>query len=100
MIYNDLGFKHVRDNQPSIWWSRGEKKVISDTLLRQRGYDQLFKTNYGKGTSNHDLMLEHSWRPVYDCGQSSYEFLQKKGRLSCPYINTLTAVINGQPAVF
>lgn len=73
-VYKNLGFKHVRDNQPSIWWSRGEKKVISDTLLRQRGYDQLFKTHYGKGTSNHDLMLQHHWRPVYDCGQGVYEW--------------------------
>ena len=25
---------------------------IIDNLLRQRGFDQLFGTNYGKGTSN------------------------------------------------
>lgn len=69
-----IGFKHVRNNAPNIWRCRGEKKVISNTLLNQRGYDQLFGTNYGKGTSNHDLMMQHHWRPVYDCGQGVYEW--------------------------
>lgn len=75
-VYEKLGFKHVRNNAPNIWWCRGEKKVISDTLLNQRGYDQLFGTNYGKGTSNHDLMMEHYWRPIYDCGQAVYEWIK------------------------
>lgn len=74
-VYERLGFKHVRNNAPNIWWCRGEKKVISNTLLNQRGYDQLFGTDYGKGTSNHDLMMEHHWRPVYDCGQGVYEWI-------------------------
>lgn len=74
-VYEELGFKHIRNNAPNIWWCRGEKKVISNTLLNQRGYDQLFGTNYGKGTSNHDLMMEHHWRPVYDCGQGVYEWI-------------------------
>lgn len=74
-VYKKLGFKHVRNNAPNIWWCRGEKKVISNTLLNQRGYDQLFGTDYGKGTSNHDLMMEHHWRPVYDCGQGVYEWI-------------------------
>ncbi len=75
-VYTKLGFRHLRDNDPGIWWSRGEKKVISDVLLRQRGYDQLFGTNYGKGASNEQLMLEHHWRPVYDCGQAVYTYLK------------------------
>ena len=74
-VYERLGFKHVRNNAPNIWWCRGEKKVISNTLLNQRGYDQLFGTDYGKGTSNHDLMMKHHWRPVYDCGQGVYEWI-------------------------
>nr|DAX73793.1 MAG TPA: Protein of unknown function (DUF2812) [Caudoviricetes sp.] len=34
-----------------------------------RGFDQLFGTMYGKGTSNEELMLEYGWKPIYDCGQ-------------------------------
>ena len=38
----------------------------------QRGYDQLFKTNYGKGSSNEELMKLHGFVEIYDCGQSTY----------------------------
>ena len=45
---------------------------ITDNLLRQRGYDQLFGTSYGKGTSNRQLMLENNFIEIYDAGQSIY----------------------------
>lgn len=72
-VYEKLGmcFKHVSD--PSIHWSNYSKQ-ISDNLLRARGYDQLFNTSYGKGTSNEQLMLDHGWLPVYDCGQAVYVY--------------------------
>lgn len=28
-----------------------------------------FGTDFGKGTSNNELMVQHGWRSVYDCGQ-------------------------------
>ena len=40
----------------------------------QRGYDQLFGTSYGKGTSNRDLMIQNGWREVYDCGQITWVY--------------------------
>lgn len=67
-VYNRLGFKQKGNPKPSKHWSRGEEHV-TDNLLRQRGYDQLFNANYGKGTSNEQLMLENGWLPIYDCGQ-------------------------------
>lgn len=70
-IYTVLGFQHLRNNTPGKWWSKSGR-VISDALLRQRGYDQLFHTNYGKGTSNEELMIKNWWLPVYDCGQAVY----------------------------
>lgn len=57
--------------EPNKIWSNKDK-YITNNLLLQRGYDQLFHTNYGKGTSNEQLMLENGWLPVYDCGQSVY----------------------------
>lgn len=62
-----------RNTAPTKVWSKWDSK-ITDSLLRQRGYDQLFGTDYGKGTSNEALMLEHGWLPVYDCGQAVYEW--------------------------
>lgn len=73
-VYTKLGFKFVKLNYPSKIWSKGSKK-ITDSLLRQRGFDQLFKTNYGKGTSNEQLMLDNYWLPVYDCGQKVFEYI-------------------------
>lgn len=67
-VYYELGMELDHATEPSKIWSKSNVK-ITDNLLRQRGYDQLFGANYGKGTDNEKLMLEHSWLPVYDCGQ-------------------------------
>ena len=72
-VYKEIGMNLVRETPPQEVWSKGNKKITAN-LLRQRGYDQLFHTNYGKGTSNEQLMLENGWLPVYDCGQCVYEF--------------------------
>lgn len=70
-VYTRLGFKQKGSIVPSKHWCKGEQH-ITDNLLRQRGYDQLFSTNYGKGTSNEELMLENGWLPIYDCGQLTF----------------------------
>ena len=70
-VYIRLGFKLKAANKPQKIWSKGTAK-ITDNLLRQRGFDQLFNTNYGKGTSNEQLMLDAGWKPVFDCGQNTY----------------------------
>lgn len=70
-VYTQLGMKLDHATQPTCHWSKGAQHV-TDNLLRQRGYDQLFGTDYGKGTSNTELMISNGWRPVYDCGQSVY----------------------------
>ena len=70
-VYTRLGFKQNGKPKPSKHWSKGSEH-ITDNLLRQRGYDQLFNANYGKGTSNEELMLENGWLPIYDCGQLTF----------------------------
>ena len=72
-VYEKIGMKHLRNSPPQEIWSKGCEKITAN-LLRQRGYDQLFGTDYGKGTSNEQLMLENGWLPVYDCGQGVYVF--------------------------
>lgn len=73
-VYRKLGFKHIRTNAPGEVWSKKDQ-YITDSLLRQRGFDQLFGTNYGKGTSNEELILEAGWKSVYDCGQAVYGWI-------------------------
>ena len=46
-----------------MWLQDNGERHITDNLLRQRGFDQLFNTNYDKGTSNEELMLYYGlWR--------------------------------------
>ena len=74
-IYNILGFELLDYGKPSKhWYNPKTKKHITDNLLRQRGYDQLFKTNYGKGESNEKLMKSNGFVEIYDSGQSLYSY--------------------------
>lgn len=71
--YIKLGFELVSTGRPSKhWYNPKTQQHITDNLLRQRGFDQLFKTDYGKGTSNEALMLEAGFVEIYDCGQATY----------------------------
>ena len=72
-VYEKIGMQFVKTTQPQEIWSK-EHQSITANLLRSHGYDQLFGTHYGKGTSNERLMLENGWLPVYDCGQAVFVF--------------------------
>lgn len=78
-VYDTLGFKYVKTNSPrKHWYSKKEKRHITDGLLIRQGYDRLFKENHGKGTSNEELILSRGYLPVYDCGQATYIWENKK----------------------
>ena len=69
-VYEKLGFTLVSQTAPAKHWYNPKTKVhITDNFLRQRGFDQLHNANFGKGTSNEQLMLEHGYVEIYDCGQ-------------------------------
>lgn len=70
-VYTKIGMKYHHATPPQEIWSKRSDKITAN-LLRQRGFDQLFGTNYGKGTDNNELMIEHGWLPVYDCGQKVF----------------------------
>lgn len=73
-VYANIGMKFLRNTPPQEIWSDCNYGKITANLLRQRGFDQLFGTNYGKGTDNNELMIEHGWLPVYDCGQKVFVY--------------------------
>lgn len=73
-VYENIGMTYSHSTSPNKYWSDGSKKYVTNNLLIQRGYDQIFSTNFGKGTSNEELMISHGWLPVYDCGQKVYEW--------------------------
>lgn len=74
-IYEKLNMKLNHITNPNKLWSN-KHQMITNNLLLQRGYDQLFHTNFGKGTSNEQLMLEHGWLPIYDCGQKVFTWIK------------------------
>lgn len=72
-VYEKMGMTLKRITPPQEIWSKGDEKITAN-LLRARGYDQLFGTEFGKGTSNEELMLSAGYLPVYDCGMRVYVF--------------------------
>lgn len=71
--YHNLGFKLKEKPKPSCHWVNLKTgQHITDNFLRKNGFDHLFKTNYGKGTSNEELMLQHDFVKIYDVGQATY----------------------------
>lgn len=76
--YYKLGFTLIRTTKPTKhWYNIKTKQHITDNLLRQRGFDQLFGTNFGIGTSNDELMLNNDFVIVYDCGQATFVWKNK-----------------------
>ena len=78
VMYRNLGFDRKNFSFPSKHWYSIKSKIhITDNLLRQHGFDRLFHTSFGKGTSNADLMLQNKFVEIYDCGQYRWEWRQK-----------------------
>ena len=71
-VYRNIGMELKEATSPSKIWSKGKRYVTAATLAKN-GYDRIFKTSYGKGTNNEELMLENGWLPIYNCGQYVYE---------------------------
>lgn len=77
-VYKNIGFILSTKGVPTKhWYSSEENRHITSNLLRQMGYDQLFKENHGKGTSNEELIIQRGYLPIYDCGQDTYVWSQK-----------------------
>ena len=72
--YIKLGFKYQSTSIGKHWYNIKTEQHITDNLLRSQGFDRLFKTNYGKGSSNEQLMLENGFVEIYDAGQSTYVY--------------------------
>lgn len=82
-VYLKLGFTLKDRGKPSCHWysdnSSEKLQHITDNLLRQRGYDILFGANFGKGTSNEELIIDRGYVPIYDSGQNTYIYISNKG---------------------
>ena len=72
-VYETLGFRLKYISNPSKhWYGVKSYKHYTDNFIRQHGYDNIFGANYGKGTSNDELLIKNNYVPIYDCGQGTY----------------------------
>ena len=73
-LYGKLGFKLLDSKVSKHWYNLKTKQHVTDNLLNQRGFDQLFGTDFGKSFSNKELMLNNNFVEIYDAGQASYVY--------------------------
>lgn len=72
-IYEKLGFQPLKTIKPSKhWYNCKTNQHITDNLLRSNGFDRLFGGEFGKGSSNDDLMRFHGFVEIYDAGQKTF----------------------------
>ena len=72
-IYKKLGFQTLKTIKPSKhWYNCKTNQHITDNLLRSNGFDRLFGSEFGKGSSNEDLMRFHGFVEIYDAGQKTF----------------------------
>lgn len=71
-IYEKLGFQFIQSKPSRHWFHLKTKQHITDNMLRLKGFDNIFETNFGKGTSNDELMRQHNFIEIYDSGQTTY----------------------------
>lgn len=90
-IYEKLGFKENNSSGPSKHWYKVldseiilpkiPQSHITDNMLRMHGWSRIVGDyNYElaqKGDSNEELMIKSGYLPIYDCGQSRYEWFDK-----------------------
>ena len=73
-VYQKLNMTLESINISKHWYNIESKQHILYFSLNKVGFDNLFHTNYGKGTSNRELMLSHGFVEIYDAGQAKYVF--------------------------
>lgn len=67
-----------RKGTPSAhWYNPKTEQHFTDAYVNKLGVDKLLGTNYGKGTSNKDLMVNEGFVAIYDCGQSRFVWHKK-----------------------
>ena len=76
-VYSILGFKEERVNLPTYTWTK-HLEAINWKVVLDRGVDNLFGTNYGKGVNNDDLMINKlGYVRVYNAGTKVYVYENK-----------------------
>ena len=80
-LYKALGFEFSRLTRPSYYWVRftDSSEYYSWNLILSKGVDAVLQTDYGKGRSNIELMLEDGFVRVYNSGNKVYIWKSGEG---------------------
>lgn len=72
-VYEDLGFKLVKRNQPSaIWYNQENCRTFSQSSLARIGADKLIGIDGGSGADNEKIAIDCGYKKIYNCGINSY----------------------------
>lgn len=76
--YERLGFSLLRSGSPSKhWYNMQTGEHYTDNLIRQQGFSRVVNHRDAKDddlptSDNNELMVEHGFVEVWDCGQDTY----------------------------
>lgn len=77
-LYAKLGFSLLRRGKPSKhWYNIKTGEHYTDNLIRQQGFSRIVNhvdasQDNVNTNNNNELMIEHGFVEVYDCGQDTY----------------------------
>ena len=80
-VYTQLGFSSQSEKlKPLLHWYHPKLKLhYTAAYINKLGFDKvlgsIFNVQYGKGSSNKELMLKHGFVEIYDCGQQVYTYV-------------------------
>lgn len=77
IFLSSMGFNESSDTGKSCVWSKGNKRVLQNTL-NSVGADRILGTSYGSreecGMNNKEIMIDQGWLPVYTAGNRVFEW--------------------------
>jgi hypothetical protein len=71
-VYEQLGFKLADVSIGEHYYNTKNGQHHLATTLRQLGADRLIGTNLGKGTDNHQIMIDNDFVFMTDAGQQKW----------------------------
>lgn len=76
-VYKQLGFELVNVSIGEHYYSMSTGEHHLATTLRRFGADRLIGTNLGKGTDNHQIMIDNDYVFIADAGQQKWLYVKK-----------------------
>ena len=76
-MYKQLGFELVNVSIGEHYYNMSTGEHHLATTLRRFGADRLIGTNLGKGTDNHQIMIDNDYIFIADAGQQKWLYVKQ-----------------------